>query len=271
MYSFAGGGLPPNIGTMAIAPFDNQTTSPDLPKELYDQMRHRAAKAARRSRCAAGTRRRAGARNDCVVRCRRSGELQRQPAAGRDCAAPLASHHRSRDHRSVERSRALPEQVVARRGRLRRTRRGGRARSRRSRRSCRRSSRECRAIGEATAWGRRPWDACSVFSSLSAIVYFGVNIGRVYWRFYQYQDDMRQEVRFASQRTNDQILTHLKASADSLGLPEGAAKISIRRTEKSIAIESDTTRTSKCRCTCARCTSIRTPKARLERGVRSAR
>jgi Lipopolysaccharide-assembly len=38
MYSFAGGGLPPNIGTMAIAPFDNQTTSPDLPKELYDQM-----------------------------------------------------------------------------------------------------------------------------------------------------------------------------------------------------------------------------------------
>lgn len=38
MYSFAGGGLPPNIRTMAIAPFDNQTTSPDVPKELYDQM-----------------------------------------------------------------------------------------------------------------------------------------------------------------------------------------------------------------------------------------
>lgn len=39
MYSFAGGGLPPGIRTMAIATFDNQTTSPDLPKELYDQMR----------------------------------------------------------------------------------------------------------------------------------------------------------------------------------------------------------------------------------------
>lgn len=37
-YSFAGGGLPPNIATMAIAPFDNQTPSPDIPKELYDQM-----------------------------------------------------------------------------------------------------------------------------------------------------------------------------------------------------------------------------------------
>ena len=74
---------------------------------------------------------------------------------------------------------------------------------------------------------------------VAAIVYFGVNIGEVYWRFYQYQDDMRQEVRFASQRTNDQILAHLRASADSLGLPEDAAKISIRRTDKSIAIESD--------------------------------
>ena len=74
-----------------------------------------------------------------------------------------------------------------------------------------------------------------------AIVYFGINIGRVYWRFYEYQDDIRQEVRFAGagQRTNDQILTHLRASADSLGLPEAARNVSIRRTAKSISIESD--------------------------------
>ena len=39
LYHFAGGGLPTNIRTMAIATFDNQTPSPDLPKELYDQMR----------------------------------------------------------------------------------------------------------------------------------------------------------------------------------------------------------------------------------------
>jgi Lipopolysaccharide-assembly len=38
-YSFAGGGLPPNIHTMAIVTFDNQTPSPDIPKELYDKMR----------------------------------------------------------------------------------------------------------------------------------------------------------------------------------------------------------------------------------------
>ena len=33
---------------------------------------------------------------------------------------------------------------------------------------------------------------------VGALVYFGLNVGRVYWRFYQFQDDMRQEVRFAS-------------------------------------------------------------------------
>jgi len=38
MYGFAGGGLPPNVRTVALATFDNQTASPDLPKELYDQM-----------------------------------------------------------------------------------------------------------------------------------------------------------------------------------------------------------------------------------------
>jgi len=38
LYSFAGGGLPPNVRTMSIATFDNQTPSPDVPKELYDQM-----------------------------------------------------------------------------------------------------------------------------------------------------------------------------------------------------------------------------------------
>jgi len=39
IYSFAGGGLPPNIHTMAIVTFDNQTPVPEVPKELYDQMR----------------------------------------------------------------------------------------------------------------------------------------------------------------------------------------------------------------------------------------
>ena len=38
MYGFAGGGLPPHIRTIAVGTFDNQTASPDIPKELYDSM-----------------------------------------------------------------------------------------------------------------------------------------------------------------------------------------------------------------------------------------
>ena len=38
LYSLAGGGLPPNIHTMAISTFDNQTASPDVTKELFDRM-----------------------------------------------------------------------------------------------------------------------------------------------------------------------------------------------------------------------------------------
>lgn len=38
-YGFAGGGLPVHIRTLAIVPFDNETTSPELQRELYDAMR----------------------------------------------------------------------------------------------------------------------------------------------------------------------------------------------------------------------------------------
>jgi hypothetical protein len=38
-YGFAGGGLPSNIRTMAVLPFDNQTTSPEIQRELLDAMR----------------------------------------------------------------------------------------------------------------------------------------------------------------------------------------------------------------------------------------
>ena len=37
-YGFAGGGLPPHIHSLALATFDNQSASPDLPKELYDEL-----------------------------------------------------------------------------------------------------------------------------------------------------------------------------------------------------------------------------------------
>jgi hypothetical protein len=38
-YGFAGGGLPQHIRTVAVLPFDNETTSPELPRELFEEMR----------------------------------------------------------------------------------------------------------------------------------------------------------------------------------------------------------------------------------------
>jgi hypothetical protein len=38
-YRFAGGGLPGNIRTVAVLPFENQTSTPELQRDLFDAMR----------------------------------------------------------------------------------------------------------------------------------------------------------------------------------------------------------------------------------------
>jgi len=38
-YGFTGGGLPDHIRTLAIVPFENETSSAELPRELYEAMR----------------------------------------------------------------------------------------------------------------------------------------------------------------------------------------------------------------------------------------
>jgi hypothetical protein len=74
---------------------------------------------------------------------------------------------------------------------------------------------------------------------LSAAGYFAVNVGEVYFRFFQFQDAMRQEVRFASHNSDQVILRHLRAQADSLGLPEAAGEVTLQRAGRHIEIESE--------------------------------
>lgn len=38
-YHFAGGGFPPNVHTIAVLPFENETPLPELQRELFDAMR----------------------------------------------------------------------------------------------------------------------------------------------------------------------------------------------------------------------------------------
>jgi hypothetical protein len=74
-----------------------------------------------------------------------------------------------------------------------------------------------------------------------ALLYFGWNIGQVALRYYEYQDAMEQEARFAMHNTNDVIVQHLRAKADTLGLPDAAYKVQVRRRGNEIFIWADYT------------------------------
>lgn len=74
---------------------------------------------------------------------------------------------------------------------------------------------------------------------LATVGYFGFNIGEHYWRFFQFQDAMRQEVRFAAHNNDVVIQRHLRSRADSLGLPEAAGDVTVERDGRHIEIESE--------------------------------
>lgn len=69
-----------------------------------------------------------------------------------------------------------------------------------------------------------------------ALGYFSVNVGRPFWDNYQFQDRMRQEARFAAKRSDITIQRRLSVFADSLGLPEAAHKVTVRRRQGTIEI-----------------------------------
>ena len=74
---------------------------------------------------------------------------------------------------------------------------------------------------------------------LSAVAYFGFNIGEVYFRFLRLKDAMVQEARFAHNRTDEAIRLRLVAAVDSLGLPAEAGRMVIRRESARIIISTD--------------------------------
>jgi len=66
--------------------------------------------------------------------------------------------------------------------------------------------------------------------------YFAFNVGEVYLRFYRLRDAMAQEARFADNRDDATIRSRLAAVVDSLGLPDEAAQIQIRREARRLII-----------------------------------
>ena len=70
-------------------------------------------------------------------------------------------------------------------------------------------------------------------------VYFGMKIGKVYWNNIDFEDTMKQQVRFAETLTDKQIHDRIVARADSLGLPEEAKDVTVDRKGRHITVSAD--------------------------------
>ncbi len=77
----------------------------------------------------------------------------------------------------------------------------------------------------------------SLLLSVTA-VYFAVNVGEPYLRYFRFVDGMKQEARFSARFTDDDIQRRLAALADSLGLPEAAGRVRVRRASNRISLSS---------------------------------
>ena len=87
-------------------------------------------------------------------------------------------------------------------------------------------------------WGRTAFGCLLTILLLVTAVYFAVNVGEPYLRYYRFLDGMKQEARFSARFTDDQIQARLAALADSLGLPEAAGRVRVRRASNHVSLSS---------------------------------
>ena len=64
---------------------------------------------------------------------------------------------------------------------------------------------------------------------LMVVLYYGVNFGRVWWRYWEIQDRMKAAARYSQNQSDAQIQTQLRADVRDLGLPPTAASFRIVR------------------------------------------
>ena len=64
-----------------------------------------------------------------------------------------------------------------------------------------------------------------------AVLYYGVNIGEVYFRYYRLLDEMQSQCRIAAALDDGTIRRRIQAAVQEIGLPDSAGtRIVIRRT-----------------------------------------
>jgi hypothetical protein len=57
-----------------------------------------------------------------------------------------------------------------------------------------------------------------------AALYYGVNIGEVWFRYYRFVDEMKTQVRLAAALDDGTIRRRLEASVQDLGIPDSAGR-----------------------------------------------
>ena len=64
-----------------------------------------------------------------------------------------------------------------------------------------------------------------------AVLYYGVNIGEVYFRYYRLLDEMQSQSRIAAALDDGTIRRRIQASVQEIGIPDSAGnRLIIRRT-----------------------------------------
>jgi hypothetical protein len=66
-------------------------------------------------------------------------------------------------------------------------------------------------------------------AALALIVYVGIGAGGGFLRYVRMKDEMGVQARFATNLGDAEIRARIRATADTLGLPRDARKITIRR------------------------------------------
>ena len=92
--------------------------------------------------------------------------------------------------------------------------------------------------------GRRGASSTGCLVSLLVFVgllYYGVNIGELWFRYYQFVDEMKTQARLAAAIDNETIRRRLQVKAQGLGLPEQALRLTIQRTAQPREIRIETT------------------------------
>jgi hypothetical protein len=67
---------------------------------------------------------------------------------------------------------------------------------------------------------------------LGVLFWAGVTLGRPWFRYQQFKDEMQTNARYGSALSDSAILVRLRAVADTLELPPSARKIVIKRMEQ---------------------------------------